>query len=201
MLILASTSPFRAKLLAEAGIDFKAMAPGVEEKALPGLSPKEMALAFARQKAAAVSERCPDALVLGADQALEFEGQLLRKPTSRRAAREQLRALAGKTHALHAALDLVRQSPRAHRSAIATVHLRMRPLSKREIEAYLDTDEWLGCAGSYRIEARGLQLFAAIRGDYHAIIGLPMLRLLRLLRALGEDPLAAQAACQGRRMR
>lgn len=194
MIVLASTSPFRAKLLADAGIDFKAVAPGVEEDAVPGISPREMALTFARQKATAVSARLPDTLILGADQALEFEGQLLRKPTSRRAARDQLRALSGKTHALHSALCLLRQRPRARRTAIATVHLRMRSLGAREIEAYLDTGEWRGCAGSYRIEARGLQLFEAIRGDYHAIVGLPMLRLLRLLRALGEDPLVAQAS-------
>ncbi len=189
MIVLASTSPFRARLLREAGIAFDTMASDVEESAIAGLTPPRLALEFARQKAAAVSRRQPHALVLGADQALEFEGRLLRKPATREAARRQLAALAGSTHALHSAIALMRQAPRLCRTAISTVRLEMRPLSELEIEAYLDTGEWQGCAGSYRIEARGIQLFSAIRGDYHAIVGLPMLKLLRLLRALGENPL------------
>ena len=189
MLVLASTSPFRAQLLTHAGIAFTAVSPGVEEVAAAGLSPKALALDFARQKALAVAARYPDSLVLGADQTLEFQGKLLRKPKGRDDARESLQCLSGQTHALHSAICLCRQQPRALKTAVATVRLRMRSLSESEIEAYLDTGEWQGCAGGYRVESRGLALFESIRGDYHAIIGLPMLRLLRLLRAFDLNPL------------
>lgn len=193
MIVLASTSPFRAQLLTQAGVAFTAVSPCVDEVATAGLSPKALALDFARQKALAVSARHPESLVLGADQTLEFEGTLLRKPKDRDDARQSLRLLSGQTHALHSAICLCRQHPRAFKTAVATVRLRVRRLSEREIEAYLDTDEWRGCAGGYRVESRGLALFESIRGDYHAIIGLPMLRLLRLLRALDQDPLTSPA--------
>ncbi|MDR0965505.1 MAG: Maf family protein [Myxococcales bacterium] len=188
MLLLASTSPFRAALLRSAGVAFEICASDIEETDDPAIAPRAQALSFARQKAAALSSRFPSALVLGADQTLELDGRLLRKPNTRAEARAQLSALAGKTHTLHSAIALFRQLPRVRRSAITSIHLRMRSLSPRAIEAYLDTGEWQGCAGSYRVESQGLNLFESIRGDYHAIIGLPMLKLLRLLRNLGEGP-------------
>ncbi|MFN7135694.1 MAG: Maf family protein, partial [Myxococcales bacterium] len=77
--------------------------------------------------------------------------------------------------------------PALRRIEVETIRLKMRPLTRRELEAYLDTREWEGCVGGYRIEGRGIQLLESVRGDYHAVIGLPMLRLLRMLRAAGEE--------------
>jgi MAF protein len=186
MLLLASTSPFRAALLTSAGIPFEAHAPGVDEIAAPGLSPADLALSFARQKAEALRGRFPDRLVLGCDQTVEIDGRLLRKPANRDEARAELLALSGRTHQLHSALWLCREAPSFQAQAISTVRLTMFQLTPAEIEAYLDTGEWQGCAGAFRIEAKGLQLFESIDGDYHAIIGLPMTALLKLLRQAGE---------------
>lgn len=184
-IFLASTSSFRQALLREAGIEFRAEAPGVEELAPRGATPKQVARHLALLKAEAVCARHPEALVIGSDQTAELEGRLLRKPDSRAEARRQLAAMAGRTHWLHTAVALRRSTPRLRRVGVESVRMTMRPLTTREIEAYLDTDEWKGCAGSYRIEARGILLFGAVRGDYHAIVGLPLLRLTRMLREAG----------------
>lgn len=166
-----------------AGLPFQAEAPGVPEDAPPGLSPKALARRLARLKAEAVASRHLGALVIGADQTLDLGGELLRKPTTRAQARHQLEALAGNRHALHTAVALAGHG--RTRVAVESVRLAMRPLARREIEAYLDTREWEGCAGGYRIEARGIALFESVRGDYHAVVGLPMVRLINLLRDAG----------------
>ncbi len=187
-LVLASTSKFRRALLDAAGVRHRAVAPEVDEVAPRGLSPKQLALHLAHRKAAAVAARFPGELVLGSDQTADLEGKLLRKPETREQARRQLGALQGKVHYLHTAVALHRRQPRLERGAVVSVRLEMRPLTRREIESYLDTNEWEGCAGSYRIEGRGIQLFEEVGGDYHAIVGLPMLRLLKMLRQAGLDP-------------
>lgn len=184
-MILASTSPFRAKLLTDAGIDFQPISSGADEVADPSLSPSELALSFARQKAEALWNQYPDQLVLGCDQTLEIDGRLLRKPTDRTEAFRELKTLSGRTHCLHTALWLCRKAPLWTDAHVATVHLTMHPLTDSEIQDYLDTEEWRGCAGSFRIEGQGIQLFQSIQGDYHAIIGLPLLDLNRMLRRAG----------------
>ena len=106
-LVLASTSAFRRALMAAAGLPFEVEAPGVDEIASPGLSPKAVARRLARLKAEAVGSRHPDALVIGSDQTLDLDGELLRKPGSRAEARRQIAGLAGREHALHTAVALV----------------------------------------------------------------------------------------------
>ena len=193
-LILASTSAFRRALLTAAGLSFQAVSPGVEETAPRGVSPRALARRLARLKAEAVAANSDeDALVIGSDQTLDLGGELLRKPEDRAQARRQLAALAGRSHTLHTAVALVRRIPKFDRCAIETVRLTVCALTRREIDAYLDTGEWMGCAGGYRIEGRGIALFESVRGDYHAIVGLPMLRLLSLLREAGY-PLLGKVA-------
>jgi septum formation protein len=189
-LVLASTSKFRRALLDAAGVSYRAVSPEVEEIAPAGLSPRQLALHFAHLKAAAVARRFPAELVVGSDQTADLGGKLLRKPQSREEARRQLSALEGTTHFLHAAVALHRLTPKLRRGAVESVRLQMRRLTRKQIEAYLDTDEWEGCAGGYRIEGRGIQLFETVRGDYHAIVGLPLLRMLRMLRQAGLDTAA-----------
>lgn len=184
-LVLASTSPFRRALLDAAGLPYRAESPRIEEVAPAGLTPRRIARLFALQKAQAVAARNPTDLVIGSDQTAELDGELLRKPADRREARRQLARLSGNTHRLHTAVALVRSRPALSRVEVETVRLTMRKLTRREIEAYLDTGEWEGCAGGYRIEAQGIKLLETVRGDYHAIVGLPMLRLLRMLRESG----------------
>jgi septum formation protein len=193
-IVLASTSPARRALLEAAAIPFLAEPPEVDERVPASLHPKQVARLLAAKKARSVALRHPRQLVVGADQTVELAGALLRKPGSRAEARRQIAAMAGRSHFLHTAIAVRRLEPRFSYSATASVRLTMLPLSRRAIEAYLDTDEWRGCAGGYRVEGQGIKLLESIRGDYHAVVGLPMLQLLAGLRRagvalLGEEPL------------
>src|SRR5579875_2174651 len=178
-LILASASPARARLLAAAGLDFRVEAAAVDEEAVrcayraEGAEAAECALALAELKARRISERYPGALVVGADQILVCDGLWFDKPAGMAEARAQLQALRGKPHALA--------------TAVCAVLLTMRAFSDAFLDAYLAAEgsAILGSVGAYRIEGRGIQLFADIDGDYFAVLGLPLLPLLAFLRERG----------------
>jgi len=188
--VLASTSATRARLLRAAGVGCRGQAPGIDEEAAKaalrarGAAPAELAAELARLKALAVSETCPGALVVGADQVLAVDGRSFDKPADRAAARAQLRALRGRGHELITATCLTR------RGAVVWEHserarLVMRALSDRFIEDYLSAlgEAALDSVGGYQIEGLGAQLFERIEGDYFAILGLSLLPLLGALRA------------------
>ncbi len=189
-LVLASTSVARQALLATLGLPFVAVAPGVEESFPEGARLEEVVRLLAQRKARAVAARCPEALVLGADQLGEVEGQLLKKPTTRAQARAQLEALSGRSHRLLTAVCLTGGG--AEETRVEEARLTLFPLSTAEVEAYLDTGEWEGCAGSYRVEGRGQALMASIEGDRTCIQGLPMQAVVQLLRARGVPLLAGR---------
>jgi len=182
-LLLASTSPARQALLAALGVPFAAIAPGVDESLPPGASLEEAVRTLAQRKARAVAARFPSALVLAADQLGEVEGRLLRKPANREEARAQLQALSGRTHRLLTAVCLVGAGE--EECVVEEAQLTLFALSAAEVEAYLDSGEWEGCAGSYRVEGRGQALMARISGDRTCVQGLPMQAVVRLLRSRG----------------
>lgn len=189
--ILASRSAARQALLRGAGVAFSAVDSGVDEGVLKsqildaGGTPAEVASALAREKALAVSCSRPG-LVIGADQTLDFEGRLHDKPESLAEAAERLRAMRGRTHALHAAVAAARDGVVVW-EVLSTAELEMRNFSDAFLEAYLaaEGDDVLASVGAYRLEGPGVQLFSAIRGDYFTILGLPMTGLLELLRREG----------------
>jgi len=182
-LVLASTSSARRALLDALGISYVAEAPGVDED-VPAGTPVEAAVRMlALRKARAVAARHPDALVLGADQLGEVDGRVLGKPGSREEARVQLGSLLGRSHRLLTAVALVGGGE--EQLELDVVTLRFHPLSADELERYLDTGEWQGCAGAYRIEGRGQALVDALEGDRTSVQGLPMLPVVRMLRARG----------------
>ena len=188
-LFLASTSLARQRLLAALGIPFQTLAPGVDESLSVG-TPVELAVrTLAERKARAVAALHPEALVLGADQLGEMKGLLLGKPATRDAARAQLRALAGRSHRLLTAVCLAGGG--REETVVEEARLTLFPLSDAELEAYLDTAEWEGCAGGYRVEGRGQALFERIEGDRTSIEGLPMQVVVRLLRSRGVPLFAA----------
>jgi len=190
-LILASTSPARRVLLSALGLPFTAVAPGVEETLPEGVGVEEAVRTLAQRKARAVAAQFPGALVLGADQIGEMAGRLLQKPNSREEAQAQLRALSGRTHRLLTAVCLCGDGQ--EETVVEEARLQLYPLSEKELQAYLDTDEWQGCAASYRVEGRGQALMEHIEGDRTAIQGLPMQSVVRLLRRRGV-PLLGQGA-------
>jgi septum formation protein len=182
-LLLASTSPARRVLLDGLGIPYTAEAPGVEEDLLAGTPVEDAVRMLALRKARAVAARHPDALVLGADQLAEVDGRALGKPGTREEARAQLGSLLGRSHRLLTAVALVGGGD--EQLEVDVVTLRFFPVSPEELERYLDTGEWQGCAGGYRIEGRGQALVEALHGDRTSVQGLPMLPVVRMLRARG----------------
>jgi septum formation protein len=187
-LILASQSRARQTMLANAGIDFEAVAADIDERAIQhasGLSePGEIAAILAREKAVSVSLRLSDQYVVGADQTLALGKRLFSKPAGRAQAAEQLRALAGHSHELHSAVAVARDGKILF-AAVATARMTMRRLREAEIEAYLSE---AGAAvtssvGAYQLEGLGVHLFERIEGDHFTILGLPMIQLLSFLRS------------------
>jgi septum formation protein len=191
-IILASSSPFRKSLLANAGITFAAVKPDVDERAAEaplkgsGATPEDVALVLATAKAAEVSERNRQALVVGSDQTLSLGDEIFHKPADMEGARRHLLRLSGKTHQLNSAVALVRDGETLW-SYVGVARLVMRKLEPAFIGRYLAQvgDKALSSVGAYQIEGEGIQLFDKIEGDYFTIVGLPILPLLAELRKLG----------------
>ena len=191
-LVLASTSRFRQALLGRLGVPFTAAAPDFEELAPPGLTPPQVAQAFARGKAESLARSHAQALIVGSDQVLEHRGEVLHKARDLAQAAEQLVRLQGDLHRLHTAVAVLDAASGRLVEELVTVELRMRALTRPQAERYVALDQPLGCAGGFTFEQRGVALFEAVRGeDDSAIVGLPLLALGRLLRAQGWDPLEA----------
>jgi septum formation protein len=193
MLILASQSAARRTMLAAAGVAHEAMPAHVDEDAITAAllaeqaSPERIADALAEVKAMKLSRQHPAALVLGADSVVvTADGQLINKPETRARAEVQLRTLAGAAHRLISAAVICEAGQPVWRN-IGVARLTMRALSDAFIAAYLDEEgaAVLGCAGCYRIEGLGAQLFTRIEGDQFTIRGLPLLPLLDYLRTRG----------------
>lgn len=189
-LLLASKSSARRKLLAAAGVPIEVQPAELDERAAAAgaasQSPDAIAAWLAREKAVGVAKRNPGRLVLGADQTLALDGELFTKPPDRAAARAQLMALSGRSHELHSAAVLV-QNGTVLFETLGTARLTMRALSEQFLELYLDAagSAATESVGAYQIEALGIQLFERVDGDYFAILGLPLLEVLRFLRQHG----------------
>jgi septum formation protein len=194
-IILASGSAARARLLRNAGIAFDIEPPHVDETAVKasllaeGAPPARVADALAEMKAARISHGEPDALVIGADQVLAFEGALISKCENMAEARALLMRLRGKKHALISALVLMRDG-RAIWRHVEKASLWMNDFSDKFLGDYLaaEGEDLLSGVGCYRIEGKGVQLFSRIEGDNFCIQGLPMLPLIAALRELGALP-------------
>lgn len=189
-LILASQSPARQALLANAGIAFEAIPAELDERAIQlgsALSaPGEIAALLARDKALFVSEKHLDRFVVGADQTLILGERLLSKPAGRAQAAEQLRALAGRSHELHSAAAVARDGEILFEH-VSIARMTMRSLEDAAISAYLDAagEAVTTSVGAYQLEGLGVHLFERIEGDHFTILGLPLLPLLKFLRSQG----------------
>ncbi len=183
--VLASTSAARRALLDRLGVPYEAVAPDCDEDAIRTDSPDETARLRAIAKAVSVARERPDALVIGADQVVDLDGELLGKPGSAEGARAQLGRLAGRVHRLITAVAFV---VRGNRPEVALdVHrMSVRPLDEAEIGRYVAADDPAWCAGSYKVESLGIALFDRIEGDdATAIVGLPLMAVCSMLRRSG----------------
>ena len=185
-LILASTSKYRGALLSQLGWPFEAVAPGVDEDQLKtkDLSPTQLAMELAKLKALAVFKKRPEACVIGSDQVCMLNGELLGKPGTKEKAVAQLMKMQGTHHELITAVTIL--TPNNEINFHNRTLLFMRPLTLLEITKYVDEDLPLDCAGSYKLETKGIKLFEKIEMDDHtSIIGLPLIQLNNHLLQIG----------------
>jgi septum formation protein len=184
MLVLASTSPYRAELLTRLRIPFETARPDVDEVPLLGETPAALADRLATAKARAVARRKPQAWVIGSDQVAELDGLVLGKPGSFERAADQLAASSGRRVAFHTAVSLVRDTKLVR--FIDRTDVTFRTLSAQEIERYLHAEQPYDCAGSFKCEGLGISLFDAIESkDPTALVGLPLIGLAKALRQVG----------------
>jgi len=188
-LILASTSRYRQELLSRLRLPFEAIAPDVDEAALPGEAPAALAERLALAKARAVAARHPGAVVIGSDQVADLDGEAIGKPGTHDKAVAQLKRMSGREVVFQTAVAVV--APGLAAIERAEVRVRLRELTDATIEAYLRADEPYDCAGSAKVESLGIALLEAVESDDPtALIGLPLIRTCTLLRRAGLEPLA-----------
>jgi septum formation protein len=190
LLVLASSSRYRAELLARLELPFTTHAPEFDERAhdhrFAELGPARFAELLARGKAESLRERFPNAWVLAADQLAVLDGELLHKPGSIELAIEQLMLLSGRMHTLVSGIVLLDTTTGACTTTIDEQRMHMRAFERGEARAYIERWQPLDCVGSYRIEDAGIKLFERIESeDFTGIIGLPLLAVARLLRGAG----------------
>jgi len=184
-LVLASTSRYRAGLLARLRLPFDSARPEVDETPHPGEPPASLALRLATAKAAAVAALHADAVVIGSDQVASCDGRMLGKPGTRDAAIAQLQSMSGREVVFLTAVAVAGPGGDAG-TALDTTTVRFRPLSDDEIARYVDAERPLDCAGSFKCEGLGIALFEAIESrDPTALVGLPLIATARLLRGAG----------------
>lgn len=186
-LILGSTSRYRKELVERLNIPFTTHSPEVDETPLPGEAPGALAMRLAIAKAHAVAEQFPDAIVIGSDQVSDLNGQPMGKPGTHERAVEMLRAMRGQTVMFHTAVAVVCKATGFEQSDVAVIKTVFRSdLTDDAIERYLRAEQPYDCAGSAKSEGLGISLLDAIHSDDPtALIGLPMIRTCRMVRAAG----------------
>jgi septum formation protein len=185
-LVLGSTSPYRRELLSRLRLPFTVEPPHVDETPAPGETPVALARRLAAAKAAAVARLHPDAVVIGSDQVADLDGEPLGKPGTHVNAVAQLRRMSGRTVVFQTALTVMCEATGFAQHDLAPVRVRFRALQDDEIEAYLRAEQPYDCAGSAKSEGLGVALLDAIDSDDPtALVGLPLIRTCRMLRAAG----------------
>ena len=185
-LVLGSTSRYRRELMQRLCIPFDVAAPDVDETPQDGESPHDLACRLALAKARAVAALHPDAVVIGSDQVADLDGEPLGKPGTYERAVAQLQRMRGRTVVFQTAVAVVCQNTGFAQTDLAAVRVVFRNLSDAEIETYLRTEQPYDCAGSAKSEGLGIALLESIdNDDPTALVGLPLIRTCRMLRAAG----------------
>lgn len=189
-ILLASTSPYRKILLEKLRLPFICAAPQVDETPLCGESAEALVLRLAVAKAQALATAYPDRLIIGSDQVCVINGNITGKPHTEENARRQLRQASGQKVTFYTGLALYNSHSNHLQALCEPFHVHFRSLTDAEIAAYVRLEQPLNCAGSFKSEGLGITLFERLEGrDPNALIGLPLIALLEMLRAEGINPL------------
>ena len=185
-LVLASTSPFRKAILEKLGLEFDTSSPDVDETPLENESPEQLVERLSILKAQAVSKKFPDSLIIGGDQVAVIDNKILGKPGNHDNAVIQLKNASGKRVTFLTGLCLLNSTTGNYQVEVVPFHVVFRDLTDLQIENYLIKEQPYNCAGSFKSEALGICLFEKLEGDDpNTLIGLPLIRLTRMLETEG----------------
>jgi len=188
LIVLASTSPFRQQLLEKLNIEFSVASPNVDERRLENEQASDLVKRLAEDKAKAVAQQYPDALIIGSDQVAVLHNEILGKPNTHDNAVTQLKNASGQR--VNFLTGLCLYNSRTHHTQLTCVPFTVvfRSLTDTQIERYLQTEKPYNCAGSFKSEGLGIALFEKLEGDDpNALIGLPLIELVKMLEKEGID--------------
>lgn len=189
-LLLASGSPYRRELLARLRIPFDCVSPDIDETPSAGESPQDYVLRLACEKAQALTEQYPQHWIIGSDQTCVLNQQICGKPGNYDNAVAQLQRANGRRVSFYTGLCLLNSASGEYYSLTEPFHVYFRNLSHAEIERYVELEQPYDCAGSFKMEGLGINLFEKLEGrDSNSLIGLPLIGLLDLMRKAGFNPL------------
>ncbi|WP_455222147.1 Maf family protein [Kaarinaea lacus] len=188
LIVLASTSPFRRQLLSKLNVDFTVASPKVDEHPHNNEQPNELVKRLAKEKALAVAQQYPDALIIGSDQVAVLNNQILGKPNNHENAVKQLKNASGRR--VDFLTGLCVYNSQTHHTQLTCVPFTVifRQLTNAQIERYLNSEKPYNCAGSFKSEGLGIALFEKLEGDDpNTLIGLPLIELVRMLQKEGIE--------------
>jgi len=190
-LILASTSPYRQRLLSQLGLAFTVAAPQFDERLDQGVAPELLVRHQALHKAKSLAGRFADALIIGADQVfVDARHRVLGKPGSVEQAVMQLQEMQGRTHTFYTGVAVYDSASGVGQAVCETFTVALRPLSDEQIRRYVARDNPVDCAGSFKVESLGIALMEKLAGDdYTTLVGLPLIRLVDILEQFEVDVL------------
>jgi len=192
-LVLGSTSPFRKTLLEKLNLPFDCAKPNIDETAHVGESPQALVERLAIEKAQAVADQFPNALIIGSDQVAVCDNDILGKPHTFENGVKQLTKFSDKAVTFYTGLSVYNSATKQSYSLVEPFIVHFNPLSQSEIENYLNAEQPYNCAGSFKSEGLGICLFKKLEGDDpNTLIGLPLIKLVNLLKQHGVDVLAEQ---------
>jgi len=193
-LILASTSPYRLQLMRQLQLPFIAAAPPFKETIDPAVSPELTVRHLSLGKAQSLAEKYPNALIVGSDQVfVDQRGRAVGKPGTEEAAIAQLKQMAGRTHTFFTGIAIYDSASRTHQTDYSSFSVTLRPLSDEQIVNYVRREKPFECAGAFKIEGLGIALMEKMDGDdYNTLIGLPLIKLVTLLKLNGVEVFAGE---------